>query len=259
MSSPPPCRFAWYELMAPDRPAALEFYCKVFGWTTKDSGMPGGTYTLIQVQGREIGGALTLDAEMRAAGARPGWLGYIAVPDLAAKLAELQSAGGTLIRPAFTIPGVIEFAVVADPHGAVFVLFRGLAEGEVLPTFAPNTPGAVDWHELHAGSEHEAWAFYSRLFGWTSVETMDMGALGVYRMWAAGGPPIGGMMTKMPQSPAPYWQFYVSVESTGAGIERAKAAGATLLHGPEQVPGGSWIANMVDPQGGVFAMVSPNA
>lgn len=259
MTTTTTCCFAWYELMTPDVPAALDFYRKVFGWTTKDSGMPGGVYTLIEVQGREIGGALQLTDEMCAAGAKPGWLGYIAVPDLAAKLAEWQAAGGKVIRPTMTIPGVIEFAIVADPHGAVVALFRGLTENQSIPTIPPNTPGAVEWHELHSGSEPEAWAFYSKLFGWTSVDAMDMGPLGVYRLWAAGGQPVGGMMTKMPQTPATFWQFYVSVDGTGAAIERAKAAGATLIHGPEQVPGGSWIANMVDPQGGVFAMVSANA
>jgi len=29
-----------------------------------------------------------------------------------------------------------------------------------------------------------------------------------------------------------------------------------VLHGPQEVPGGSWIGNCLDPQGAAFALVS---
>jgi hypothetical protein len=35
-----------------------------------------------------------------------------------------------------------------------------------------------------------------------------------------------------------------------------KSAGGKVLHGPVQVPGGSWIVNGVDPQGAMFALVA---
>jgi uncharacterized protein len=251
-----PLKFDWYEYMAPDVPAALDFYRRVVAWQTKDSGMPGGVYTLIQVGEQVTGGALTLTPEMRDAGARPGWLGYISVDDLAVKIDELVAAGGKVIRPMVEIPGVIRFAIVSDPHGAVFAMYKGLVEGEQMPGFAPGTPGAIDWNELHAGDGAGAWEFYSKLFGWTKADAMDMGPMGVYQIWAAGGPPTGGMMTKMPETPAPFWLFYVCVEGIEAAIERVKQGGGTIIHGPMEVPGGSWIANCVDPQGGIFAMVS---
>lgn len=251
-----PLTFAWYELMAKDVPAALDFYRKVFGWTTKDSGMPGGAYTLIELQGTAIGGALTLTDEMCAAGAQPGWLGYIAVDDLEAKTRELVAAGGKVVRPMVEIPGMIRFTIVADPHGAVFVMFKGLTEGQTLANFAPGTPGAIDWRELHAGDGTEAWTFYSTLFGWTKDMAVDMGPIGTYQTWAAGAAPIGGMMTKMPQTPAPFWLYYVSVSALGEAIERVTANGGTIIHGPTPVPGGGFIANAVDPQGAIFALVS---
>lgn len=251
-----PFVFSWYELMTPDLPAALAYYQNVFGWTTKDSGMPDGMYTLIMTQGKEIGGALALTPEMRADGAVPAWLGYVGVDDVAATLEALTAAGGKVIRPMMEIPDVIRFAIVADPFGAVFAIYRGLVEGETMPSFPPGTSGAVDWRELHAGDGAKAWEFYSALFGWTKADAMDMGPMGVYQMWAAGGPPIGGMMTKMPETPAPFWAFYVCVDGIDAAIERAKKGGGTLIHGPMEVPGGSWIANFLDPQGAFFAMVS---
>jgi predicted enzyme related to lactoylglutathione lyase len=34
-------------------------------------------------------------------------------------------------------------------------------------------------------------------------------------------------------------------------------AGGKVLIGPQEVPGGSWIANGLDPQGALFALVAP--
>ncbi len=253
-----PLMFSWYELMSKDVPAALAFYREVFGWTTRDSGLPGAGYTQIFVGEQAIGGALALTDEMCAAGAQPTWLGYVSVPDLAAKTEELVAAGGKVLRPMVEIPGVIRFTMVADPHGAVFVMFRGLIEGKDMSAPPPGTAGGVDWHELHAGDGQAAWAFYSKLFGWQKGElAVDMGALGTYQTWTAGGQPVGGMMTKMAETPAPFWLYYVHVADLDAALERVRKHGGKVVHGPMPVPGGSTIANCLDPQGVIFAMVAP--
>ena len=40
-------------------------------------------------------------------------------------------------------------------------------------------------------------------------------------------------------------------------MTRVKKAGGQILNGPMEVPGGSWIAQCLDPQGAMFAMVAP--
>ena len=106
------------------------------------------------------------------------------------------------------------------------------------------------------GDVAAAWEFYSSLFGWSKADTMDMGASGIYRMFSAGGAPIGGMMTRMPETPAPFWLYYVNVDATAAAVARATDAGARLLMGPHEVPGPMWVAILIDPQGATFALVS---
>jgi predicted enzyme related to lactoylglutathione lyase len=65
-------------------------------------------------------------------------------------------------------------------------------------------------------------------------------------------------MTKPPQSPAPpHWHFYINVDAATPAIERIQQAGGQLLQGPHQVPGGGWIVFALDPQGALFALVSP--
>lgn len=248
--------FVWYELMTSDATAAEAFYRSVIGWQTADAGMPGMRYTLLSVGDTAIAGLMDLPAEARTAGARPGWLGYIAVDDVDARLAQLLQAGGAVHHPAQDIPGVGRFATVADPQGAAFCLFKG-SSAEQPPQPAAGTPGSFGWHELCAGDLVSAWPFYSSLFGWTKDEAMDMGAMGIYQLFAAGGPAIGGMMTRPPEVPQPCWLYYVNVEAIDAAAARVKAASGQLISEPMAVPGGSWVVQCLDPQGAMFAMLAP--
>ncbi len=166
----------------------------------------------------------------------------------------IKTAGGAIHRGPEDIPGVGRFAVAGDPHGAGFMLFKGTSE-EAPPPAPAGTPGHVGWRELHAGDREGAFAFYSGLFGWTKADAVDMGAMGVYQIFAIDGTAAGGMMTRMPETPAPFWLYYFNVEAVGAAMTRVKDAGGQILNGPMQVPGGSWIAQCFDPQGAMFAIV----
>jgi len=203
-----------------------------------------------------IAGLMTLPQEACDAGERPGWVGYIGVADVDGMVKRLQQDGGKLYRAAEDIPGVGRFAVVADPHGASFDLFRG-NDAEPPPQPPLGTPGTVGWHELSAGDLDSAWAFYSGLFGWTKDSDRDMGEMGVYRMFAAGGEAIGGMMDKPPEVPQPGWLYYFNVEAIAAAMARVTAAGGQVLNGPMEVPGPMWTLQCLDPQGAAFALVAP--
>jgi hypothetical protein len=200
-----------------------------------------------------IAGLMPAPPDMQ--GAPPMWLGYIGVEDVDAYAAKMTAAGGSVKRPPEDIPnGVGRFAVVADPHGAAFYLFQSNA---MQPPENPGAPGCIGWHELHAGDGEAAWSFYSGLFGWTKTEDMDMGPMGVYRMFATGGSAVGGIMTRMPQTPVPFWLYYFNVEAIDAAVERVKEGGGQIVNGPMEVPGGLWIVQGIDPQGAMFALVAP--
>jgi predicted enzyme related to lactoylglutathione lyase len=195
-----------------------------------------------------VGGLMPIPEEARALGTRPRWTGYIAVDDVDAYATRVKSAGGAIHRAPENIPGVGRFAVAADPHGAVFNLFKGASDEEPEPV-VPGTPGHVGWHELHAGDGESAFAFYSGLFGWTKAEAMEMGPRGVYQIFAIDGAQAGGMMTKMPQTPAPFWLYYFNVDALDAAITRVKvragvvgaAVGVLAWFAPGLVGGGDMI------------------
>lgn len=249
-----PNHFIWYELMTNDTGAAEAFYGSVVGWQAKDAGMPGTAYTLLSAGDVQVGGVMALPPEALAAGARPGWIGYLGVDNADTSAARIRAAGGAVHRAPEDIPGIGRFAVVADPHGAAFIVMQPFSDAQP-PQAAPGTPGHVGWHELHAGDLDSAWAFYASQFGWTRDQAIDMGPMGTYQLFATGGAALGGMMTKTPDTPAPMWLYYFNVDGVDAAVARVTQGGGKLLFGPQQVPGGSWIVQCTDPQGGMFALV----
>lgn len=248
--------FVWYELMTTDAAAAEAFYRDVVGWKTRDAGMPGMAYTLLEVAGAPVAGLMTLPAEAAQSGARPGWIGYVAVDDVDAAAKSFAAAGGTIYRAPDDIPGIGRFAVAADPQGAVICLFRG--SGDMGPPAPPaGTPGTIGWHELMATDWQPAFDFYAAQFGWTKAEAHDMGPMGLYQLFAKDGETVGGMMTKPAEVPVAYWGYYFNTEAIDAAAARVTAAGGKILFGPMEVPGGSWVVQGLDPQGAVFALVAP--
>lgn len=249
-------KFCWYELMTSDLPAARKFYSDVIGWTGQEAGQPHMEYWMMSSPGGAMAaGMFTVPKDACEAGAKPSWIGYIAVDDVDAKAAEVKAKGGMIHRPAEDIPGIGRFAIVADPQGAAFALFKGT--GEAPPAPPPGTPGQAGWRELYVNDHVAALDFYGDLFGWSKADHVDMGPMGVYQIFAIGNDRIGGMMNKVPQCPAPFWNYYFNIAgSAEAGAARVKAAGGEVLMGPHEVPGGDWIIQGRDPQGAMFNLVT---
>jgi Predicted enzyme related to lactoylglutathione lyase len=251
--------FIWHELMTPDTGAAKAFYTKILGWTPNDMEMPGFTYTTFAVPDFPSGvaGMMALTPEMTSQGIPPNWTGYVQVDDVDAMAADYKKAGGTVHREPEDIPDIGRFAVVADPQGAVLcIMTPKMADGSAGTWPEPSTPGTVGWNELMAGDAPSAFDFYSARFGWQKDMAVDMGQLGVYQTFKLGDRGIGGMMTKLPEMPVPYWGFYFTVPALDPAVEQVKALGGTLMMGPQEVPGGAWIANCIDPQGAYFSLVA---
>ena len=248
----PEGKFAWYELITTDVEASGKFYSHVVGWTTQDVGNASQPYTTFNLGSTGIAGMLDVPGPR-------GWLGYISVAAVDEHIEHIVAAGGKLLRPAQDVPGMLRFAVVADPQGVAFVVFTPNPAMPSPERPQPPTPGTIGWHELYTSSVEAAFTFYQDLFGWSLLRDLDMGAHGIYRIFDQGDRPDmgdGGIMTTSPQSPVPAWTFYFNVESVNAAIERVKGAGGTVLHGPQQVPGGGWIALAKDPQGTHFSLVA---
>ncbi|CTQ44754.1 VOC family protein [Roseibium aggregatum] len=114
------------------------------------------------------------------------------------------------------------------------------------------THGAFSWMELHCADGAKAQAFYSDLLGW-GTRTVDVG-VGPYTMIMNNENMIGGFPSMETESPR--WLPYVTVDSVDARVEKARALGATIAMEPMSIPNVGRMATIVDPLGGVIAMIT---
>jgi len=241
-------RFVWHELVTTDTKAAGAFYPKVTAWKT-EAWDKDPSYTLWVSAKGPFGGVRTLPDAARAAG--PHWLAYIGTPDVDATVQSAQRLGARVTMAATDIPGTGRMAVLADPQGAAFALYS--------PAAAPPSGASVSqefsWHELTTSDAVAALSFYGELFGWTELRKHDMGPMGIYHLVGIQGVESIGMFKITGDKPMPtQWMCYAHVADVDKSANAAKTSGGKLVHGPMEVPGGSWIAHLIDPQGAAFAV-----
>ena len=260
--------FIWYELMTGDAEASMAFYGPLLGWSFGGS----AEYREIKVaSGDFIGGMLPLDDAMTVGGARPAWLGYVQVDDVDAMAESVKHGGGGVIIPPRDLPEAGRFALVTDPQGAPFYVMK--------PKPTPSNPDASShafsydkprighcaWNELATSDPAAALHFYGQRFGWVKDGDMDMGPMGKYEFLRHAGrapdgsPPgqgmLGAVMPRMPQMPVSAWTHYFRVADIDAAVAHIDANGGQVVNGPQEIPGGDFSLNAIDPQSAYFALV----
>jgi predicted enzyme related to lactoylglutathione lyase len=241
-------RFVWYENLAQDPQAAIQFYTQVMDWKTEPF---GNDYVMWVGKQGPLGGVMKLPDEATKAGARPHWLAHVLVENVDATTSLAKKLGGTIHKEPEDIPTVGRFAVIADPQGAAISIFTPTSP---MTLHDPSTAGEFCWNELLTSDHAAAFNFYSQLFGWKIVQDMDMGPAGNYRVFGLGDRQMGGMMMMPKGAPMrPMWLFYTETANLDAAQARATKIGATVMNGPMDVPGGR-IVQLMDPQGAAFAL-----
>jgi len=244
--------FIWYELLTSDVEAATRFYGDVVGWKMTGRGSVPG-YLQFAAADSEIGGMMAMPREAGFAG--PVWLGYIHVPDVDACAAAMQRDGGTVCMPPTDLAGVGRMAMMRDPQGAATYIMHPSMEG-ISRSFAAET-GHCQWNELVTSDPVAATDFYTRHVGWRRGEVMSMGPIGDYQFLLAGEQRLGAVMKRSQQGALPLWRFYFGVDDIDRGARAIASGGGRLLGELQQVPGGTYAAVAMDPQGAEFGIAGP--
>ena len=111
-----------FEIQAKDAGAAQEFYRKLFDWNI-DADNPMN-YGVVDTQAGGINGGVT------AAPTAPQVIFYVGVEDLQESLDRAESLGGKTVVPPTEIPGVVTFAIMADPEDNIIGLLLNDEDGE---------------------------------------------------------------------------------------------------------------------------------
>lgn len=248
----------WYELSGnPDlRQQVEDFYTRLLGWEIVDSGMEGFSYRLARFEDEMVAGMMDMPADTAAM--PPLWMIYFAVDNADEAVSAATQAGAVLHRPPADIPGTGRFALLADPQGAAFGVLQPqpMDDDSAGTAFDQQKTGHGNWHELMSPAPQAALEFYGGLLGWQKSTEVPMDEKGVYQLFSHDGQDIGGMHTMVMPS-GPMWLPYFGIADVSAAVAKIPELGGIVIHGPQEVPGGAWIAIAQDPQGAMFAIVGP--
>jgi len=248
-----PGTFCWVELGTSDSAAAKKFYTELFGWTSHDNPIgPDMVYTMLKLDGKDVGALYQLGAEMTTQGIPPHWLSYVSVTSADDAAAKAKDAGATLMKEPFDVFTVGRMAVVQDPTGAVFALWQaGTHQGAGVV----NVPNSFCWNELATNDTARATEFYTNLFDWTT-NVQQMGPM-EYTSFMNGARPAGGMYKLPPEmaSVPPNWMVYFAVADCDATAEKAGSLGAHMLAPAMDIPGTGRFSILADPQGAAFGII----
>jgi predicted enzyme related to lactoylglutathione lyase len=206
--------------------------------------------------GTPLGGVAKLPSDQAAMGVPPHWISSVEVNNVDETTRKATSLGGKIVMPPMDIPGTGRYSMFSDPQGAVIAVFQpsGPSEG------FDGTPklGRHSWNELMTTDYKRAFDFYRQVLGWEKIAEIDMGGGMVYLEFGKNGKMYGGMYNRLPEMVGvpPFWLPYINVQDAKKSTEIAKRAGATVVNGPMEIPGGGWITVMADPQGAAFAVHS---
>lgn len=239
-------RFIWHELMTPNPAGARDFYAQVAGWGVEPPEADASRITFVVPAGR-IGGC-----SEQSPTATPMWVPFVTVADVSETLDHATGLGARVVTEPTSLESGGRYAVFTDPQGAAIGIYSA-------DDFSPDRdaePGEFSWHELATTDLSAAFDFYRQLFGWENVGEHDMGSEGVYLMFGHGSKRLGGIFdkTKTGGSGDAMWLSYLRVEDLNGTIEKVKAANGSVMNGPMEVPGGDWIAQLIDPHGAAFAL-----
>ena len=110
------------EFKSSDFARTADFYAKLFEWRTEQNA--SGSYMKLDSSDGPSGGWVRADLVQS-----PGPIAYLVVDDLAAKLDEVEQAGGRVLVRNLPFAGGGEIGLFADPDGNVLGLWHRKSAG----------------------------------------------------------------------------------------------------------------------------------
>jgi predicted enzyme related to lactoylglutathione lyase len=252
-----PGTFCWMELGTTNAASAKAFYTALFGWQPNDMPLgPDQFYTMLQLDGKEVGALYEMDKSMKSQGIPPHWMQYIAVASADETAAKVKALGGKVQKEPFDVFDAGRMAVIEDPTRAVFAIWQANRHTGIR---IAGEPGTLCWSDLSTSDKPRAMEFYTKLFGW-SMKTPPADP-NQYTEISNQGRPIGGMMQMSKDwgnTPA-HWMAYVLVANCDASDTRVNELGGSVKMRAMDIPKVGRFAIVADPQNGVFAIFQPAA
>jgi len=117
--------------------------------------------------------------------------------------------------------------------------------------------GTICWRELATRDIEAAKLFYKEMFGWNLEQSKVTNT--PYCEIHVCGAAVGGIMAIdenwAPEPPPSNWGTYIAVSNADETVEKIKANGGSVRHGPFDAPGVGRMALVADPCDTPFAII----
>lgn len=244
---------SWVDLTTSDPGAARDFYAQLFGWQIDVGGEDTGNYAMATLDGRAVCGINGMPAR---GGHPPVWATYLATDDADATAQAVQEAGGRSVMAPMDVMGTGRMALFEAVGGGFFGIWQAGTHHGVRVV---GESGTFVWNEFMSRDYAGAKDFYAKVFGYTYTEIGDEGF--DYATVEIDGNTVGGIGTLPAEVPAqvpPHWRVYFAVDDADAAVAKITELGGKVLREPMDMPYGRH-ADVADPQGGMFAVITPAA
>lgn len=251
-------RFCWTELGTTDKEKAEKFYSRLLGWDSTPPQLRTRSgqlieYALLCIGGRYVGGLYPLFRTQKKQGARPQWLSYVQVADVAATAKTAAQLGASVLAGPLDVFDLGRLMILRDPQGASFGAWQALRLGGGFQT--RDEPGFASWFEHVSEDVQRAIDFYAALFGWSRPSSASGGERVLLEL---GGVPVAGFTTRAQPRSASQWLTFFQVADCDASCQKLLMLQGSVLAQPTGAPGSPRIAVVSDPQGAAFGLLTRN-
>ena len=242
---------SWAELSTTDAAGALAFYSAIFGWVDDPQAISEDWfYHMQKLNGLEAAAIYQQGEEERTQGVPPHWNTYITVDNVDSVVEQAGRQGGTVVFGPMDVFDAGRMAMLQDPQGAFFAVWR---PNQHIGVRVKNEPGAMTWNELLTSNSDAAIEFYGRLLGLERGETM--GEMN-YTLVRAQGTEVAGVLQITPEMGLvpPNWMIYFAVDNIDETVAKVQSLGGSVLVPGTDIPNIGRFAALMDPQGAAFSI-----
>ena len=245
-----PGKFVWADLFSADVTTARDFYGQLFGWQWQS--VDGDVYSIAVSDGRPVAG-LVSRPQRSGETTRGRWIYYASVPDVTATAAAVEAAGGhTLIGPQ-TKAERGDYAIFADPHGALFGVMHS-SSGDPQDYREPH--GRWIWLQLLTAEVEAAAEFYSRLLGYEIYDYEDDTDRVSDRILASDGYARAAITRLSGKSDfRAAWTAFIRVADIDQSVAQARALGGEIVLPPAAERLDGKVAIIKDPLGAALGLL----
>jgi predicted enzyme related to lactoylglutathione lyase len=242
-----PGKVVWADVITTEPNAAARFYRALFDWTSRTLTDESGKYIVLSnADGPVVGVARGPNRKDERPRAR--WLVYFSTANIDDAAGQVTAQGGRVLAGPGLLPDRGWHALVADPEGALFGLMhsthgdpldREIGEGGMLWTnlFARDVATMVPFYENVTGTVGEPWRGSSYVLADDGVKRASISPL------------------PEETSASATWVPFFKVGNIARKAKVARRLGAKTALELHTLEGGIQVVVLVDPLGGVFALL----